>query len=206
MTLVNEVRGTMHFLQQENSRLTDENEHLLDEVVRLRLILRNLGALQEISMHINARTDVMQLLDRILQAALESIGAEDGSLLLRDPDTNELVFVVVRGAVREALTGHRIPPGEGIAGYVAESHLPVIIANAQLDQRFSARVDQAFNFKTRSVLAAPILHDAEVKGVIQVLNKQNRQEFNETDMMILNVVAQLAGDAIAHAELYNEEA
>ncbi|NJN54794.1 MAG: GAF domain-containing protein [Anaerolineae bacterium] len=199
-------RGTMHFLQQENSRLTDENEHLLDEVVRLRLILRNLGALQEISMHINARTDVMQLLDRILQAALESIGAEDGSLLLRDPDTNELVFVVVRGAVREALTGHRIPPGEGIAGYVAESHLPVIIANAQLDQRFSARVDQAFNFKTRSVLAAPILHDAEVKGVIQVLNKQNRQEFNETDMMILNVVAQLAGDAIAHAELYNEEA
>jgi GAF domain-containing protein len=206
MTLVNEVRGTMHFLQQENSRLSEENEHLQSEVVRLRLILRNLGALQEITTHINARTDVMQLLDRILQAALESIGAEDGSLLLVDPETNELVFVVVRGAVRERLTGHRIPSGEGIAGYVAQSRLPLIIANAQLDQRFSPRIDLAFNFKTRSVLAAPIIHDADLKGVIQVLNKRNRQEFNDTDMMIMNLVAQLAGDAIARAELFSEEA
>ncbi|HXW01712.1 MAG TPA: GAF domain-containing protein [Anaerolineae bacterium] len=205
MTLVNEVRGTMHFLQQENSRLAEENEHLQSEVVRLRLVLRNLGALQEISMHINARTDVMQLLDRILQVALESIGAEDGSLLLQDPETNELVFVVVRGAVRDSLTSHRIPSGEGIAGYVAQSRLPVIIANAQLDQRFSSRIDLAFNFKTRSVLAVPVLHDAELKGVIQVLNKQNRQEFNDTDMMILNIVAQLAADAIARAELFSED-
>ncbi|MCL4264869.1 MAG: GAF domain-containing protein [Anaerolineae bacterium] len=206
MTLVNEVRGTMHFLQQENSRLVEENEHLQSEVLRLRLVLRNLAGLQEISMHINARTDVMQLLDRILQAALESIGAEDGSLLLQDPETNELVFVVVRGAVRDQLTGHRIPAGEGIAGYVAQSRQPIIIANAQLDQRFSPRVDLAFNFKTRSVLAAPIIHDADLKGVIQVLNKRNRQEFNDTDMMIMNLVSQLAGDAIARAELFSEEA
>jgi signal transduction protein with GAF and PtsI domain len=195
----------MHFLQQENVRLAQENEHLQNEVVRLRLILRNLGALQDLSMHINARTDVMQLLDRILLAAMESIGAEDGSLLLIDPDTNELVFVVVHGAVRERLSGHRIPVGEGIAGYVAQSRLPIIVANAQLDQRFSPRVDLAFNFKTRSVLAAPIMHDNDIKGVIQMLNKSNRQEFNEGDLTLLNVVAQLAADAIARAEFFVEQ-
>lgn len=206
MTLVNEVRGTMHFLQQENARLVQENQHLQNEVVRLRLVLRNLGALQELSMHINARTDVLQLLDRILLAALESIGAEDGSLLLIDPESNELVFVVVQGGVRERLSGHRIPIGEGIAGYVAHTRQPIIVPNAQLDQRFSPRVDQAFNFKTRSVLAVPIMHDTDIKGVIQVLNKSSRQEFNETDMSLLNVVAQLAADAIARAELFGEEA
>lgn len=205
MTLVNEVRGTMHFLQQENARLVQENQHLQNEVVRLRLVLRNLGALQELSMHINARTDVLQLLDRILLAALESIGAEDGSLLLIDPESNELVFVVVQGGVRERLSGHRIPIGEGIAGYVAHTRQPIIVPNAQLDQRFSPRVDQAFNFKTRSVLAVPIMHDTDIKGVIQVLNKSSRQEFNETDMSLLNVVAQLAADAIARAELFGEE-
>lgn len=206
MTLTNEVRGTLHFIKQENVRLSQENQHLQNEVVRLRLILRNLGSLQDLSMHVNARTDVMQLLDQILLAALESIGAEDGSLLLVDPDTNELVFVVVQGSVRERLSGHRIPIGEGIAGYVAQTRQPIIVPNAPLDQRFSARVDQAFNFKTRSVLAVPILHNTEIKGVIQVLNKNNRQEFNETDMMLLNVVAQLAADAIARAELFLEEA
>lgn len=206
MAVSNEIRGTLHFLQQENIRLNDENSHLQDEVVRLRLILRNLGSLQELSMQINARTDVMQLLDRIMSSALGSIGAEDGSLLLVDPDTNELAFVVVHGAVREQLVGHRIKMGEGIAGWVAHNRSPVIVANAQLDQRFSARVDKAFNFKTRSVLCVPIMHDHEVKGVIQVLNKKNRQEFNDTDMMLLNVVAQLAADAIARAELIDDGA
>lgn len=205
MTLVNEVRGTVHFLQQENIRLLQENEHLQNEVVRMRLVLRNLGALQELSMSINARTNVLQLLDRILQAGMESIGAEDGSLLLHDGDTQELVFVVVRGGVRERLTGHRIPVGEGIAGYVALNRQSIIVANAQLDQRFSPRVDQAFNFKTRSVLAVPIMHDNEIKGVIQLLNKSSRQEFNDTDMMLLNIVAQLAAAAIARAELFVEE-
>lgn len=206
MAVASEIRGTLHFLQQENSRLNDENSHLQDEVVRLRLILRNLGSLQELSMQINARTDVMQLLDRIMRAALDSIRAEDGSLLLLDPETNELAFVVVHGLVKERLIGHRVSIGEGIAGWVAQNRSPVIVANAQLDQRFSARVDKAFNFKTRSILCVPILHDNEVKGVIQVLNKMNRQEFNDTDMMLLNVVAQLAGDAIARAELFVEDA
>lgn len=206
MAVSNEIRGTLHFLQQENIRLNDENSHLQDEVVRLRLILRNLGSLQELSMQINARTDVMQLLDRIMSSALGSIGAEDGSLLLVDPDTNELAFVVVHGVVREKLLGHRVKLGEGIAGWVAQNRSPVIVANAQLDQRFSPRVDKAFNFKTRSVLCVPIIHANEVKGVIQVLNKKNRQEFNDTDMMLLNVVAQLAADAIVRAELIDDGA
>lgn len=205
MAAVNEVRGTMHFLKEENSRLAEENSHLQDEIVRLRLVLRNLGSLQQHALHIDAYTDAMQLLDRILRLALDTVGAEDGSLLLTDPDSRELVFVAVQGAVKEQLTGYRIPIGEGIAGYVAQTAQPVIIANAQLDQRFSVRVDVAFNFRTRSVLASPIVHDNEVKGVIQLLNKQNRQEFNQSDLMLLNLVAQLAADAIARAERFAEE-
>ncbi|MCP4356942.1 MAG: GAF domain-containing protein [Chloroflexi bacterium] len=206
MAVTNEVRGTFHFLQQENVRLTQENEHLKDEVVRLRLVLRNLGLLQDLAAHISPTTDVMQLLDRIMQAALDSIHADDGSLLLLDPETNELAFVVVHGSVRERLIGHRIPVGEGIVGWVAENRQPVIIANARLDKRFSPRIDKIFHFKTRSVLCVPIIHDNDVKGVIQVLNKSNRQEFNDADMMLLNIVAQLAGDAITNAELLMDNA
>lgn len=206
MSLSTEVRGTFQFLQQENVRLNNENEHLQNEVVRLRLILRNLGALQNTIAHINMRTDVMELLNQIMKSALESIGADDGSLLLLDEESNELVFVIVHGAVRAQLSGHRIPVGEGIAGWVAQFRQPVIVSNAQLDQRFSPRVDKSFNFKTRSVLCVPILHDADLKGVIQVLNKSNRKEFNDTDLMILNLVAQLAGNAISRAELFVDQA
>lgn len=206
MAVTQEVRGTLHFLQQENIRLSSENQHLQDEVVRLRLILRNLTNLQELALRINAKTDVMAVLDRIMRAALDSINAADGSLLLLDPDSNELAFVVVYGVVRDKLIGRRIPVGEGIAGWVALNRQPVLIHNAQLDQRFSPKIDKTFHFKTRSVLCVPVLHDKDMKGVIQLLNKKDGQEFNEIDMNLLNLVAQLAGDVIARAELFVEQA
>ena len=110
-----EIRGTAHFLQQENIRLQKENERLQQEIVRLRLILRNLGNLNQMTLSIHPETDILLLLDQILQAALDSIQAEDGSLLLVDEETQELSFVVVHGSVRTQLVGHRIPLGVGIA-------------------------------------------------------------------------------------------
>ena len=64
-----EIRGTSHFLQQENIRLQKENERLQQEVVRLRLILRNLGNLNQMALSIHPETDIVMLLDQILQAA-----------------------------------------------------------------------------------------------------------------------------------------
>ncbi len=194
-----EIRGTAHFLQQENVRLQKENERLQQEVVRLRLILRNLGNLNQMTLSIDANTDVLVLLDQILQAALDSIQAEDGSLLLVDEETKELSFVVVHGQVRSRLVGHRIPLGVGIAGWVAQHAESLIIGNAQNDPRFSPQIDQAYQFKTRSMICVPILFNKRVLGVIQALNKSNRKEFVSTDMVMLNVVAQLAAAAIARA-------
>lgn len=202
-----EIRGTAHFLQQENIRLQKENERLQQEVVRLRLILRNLGNLNQLTLAIDSNTDILVLLDQILQAALDSIQAEDGSLLLVDEETKELSFVVVHGQVRSRLVGHRIPLGVGIAGWVAQHAESLIIGNAQNDPRFSPQIDQAYQFKTRSMICVPILFNGRVLGVIQALNKANRKEFVASDMVMLNVVAQLAAAAIARAEsiLLNEE-
>ncbi|MEZ4595001.1 MAG: GAF domain-containing protein [Chloroflexota bacterium] len=195
-----EIRGTAHFIQQENIRLQKENERLQQEVVRLRLILRNLGNLNQMALAIQPDTDILSLLDQILQAALDSIQAEDGSLMLVDEETGELSFVVVHGAVRTQLVGHRIPLGVGIAGWVAQKAEPAIVPNVQTDPRFSSGVDQAFHFKTRSLVCVPIIYTGRVLGVIQALNKSNRKEFTTADLLMLNVVAQLAAAAIARAE------
>jgi signal transduction protein with GAF and PtsI domain len=197
-----EIRGTAHFIQQENVRLQKENERLQQEVVRLRLILRHLGNLNQMALSIHPETDILLLLDQILQAALTSIQAEDGSLLLVDEETKELSFVVVHGAVRAKLVGHRIPLGVGIAGWVAQHAESVIVPNAQTDPRFSPGVDQAFQFKTRSMICVPIIFlvTGRVLGVIQALNKANFKEFVQADLLMLNVVAQLAAAAIARAE------
>ncbi len=196
----NEVRGTFQYLQQENIRLQEENEHFRNELVRMRLILRTLGKLSQFSMSINQQTDVMQLLDQIMASALICIGADDGTLMLVDEEENELAFVVAHGQIGDKLTQYRIPLGVGIAGWVAEHGKPQIIPNVYNDDRFSPKIDQTFQFKTHSMLCVPIIYNEKVLGIIQVLNKSNRKEFNQADLIMLTIVAQLAADSLARAE------
>ncbi|MCA9957403.1 MAG: GAF domain-containing protein [Chloroflexota bacterium] len=195
-----ELRDPLRFVQARNVELQAENKALQEEVDGLRNILHILFSLQEVAGTITERTDVLNLLDRILQMAMESINAEDGSLLLVDPDAKELVFVVVHGQIREALVGHRLPLGHGIAGWVAEHGEPVRVRDVSLDSRFSPDVDQEYNFHTRSLLCVPLISGDRVLGVIQALNKVDGEQFIDLELTLLGIVAQLAAAAIYRAE------
>ncbi len=192
--------NSQRFVQQENKRLHQENAALRQEAETLQGVLDALRALQEVSISIDANINILSLLDRILASALAVIGSNDGSLLLIDNDTDELVFVVVHGSVGEKLVNHRIPLGQGIAGWVAKNGRSVIIPNVRADPRFSAAVDRNFGFNTRSLLCVPINLVHRTMGVIQAVNKSDGEEFNRADLNLLGVVAQLAATALSRAE------
>lgn len=192
----------MRMLQQEVHRLRDENQELKDELSFLRASMRGLMALQEIITRLTPHTDVIVLLDDVLASALTAVGASDGSLLLVDEETDELVFAVVHGAARESLTGFRLALGEGIAGWVAQNHKPVVLEDVRSDPRFSSRVDETFGFQTRSMASVPLLDDSRVLGVIEAVNKEFERSFTEQDQSLLQLVAHLAANAIARAESF----
>jgi GAF domain-containing protein len=192
--------NSQRFVQQETKRLYVENAQLRQEVESLYGVLDALRALQEVSMSIDARTNILSLLDRIMASALAVIGSNDGSLLLIDNDKGELVFVVVHGSISEKLVNHRISLGQGIAGWVAKNGRAVIIPNVRADPRFSAAIDRDFNFNTRSLLCVPINLGNRTMGVIQAVNKSDGEEFNRADLNLLGVVAQLAATALSRAE------
>jgi sigma-B regulation protein RsbU (phosphoserine phosphatase) len=193
------LREALRALQHEVSRLKDENRELREENQTLQQVLDALRALQDVSASVTSSTNVMGLLDRILQAALTSIQATAGSLLLLD-DNEELVFTVVHGEIREELTNYRLPPGTGVAGWVAQHLEPVIIGEAHLDPRFSPLVDDMFHFETRTMICVPIASPRKVYGVISALNKVDGREFTTLDLSLLAVVAQLAATAMERAE------
>jgi GAF domain-containing protein len=199
-----ESRDPVHFLQQEIARLRDENRDLKDEVALLRSSVRALSALQDVIQRLTPSANVIALLDDLLASALAVVGAEDGSLLLVDEDTDELVFAVVRGAMRAQLTGYRIPRSQGIAGWVAENRRPVTARDVRTDPRFSPTVDERFEFLTRSMACVALVDGEKVLGVIEALNKSSNQEFTDTDRDLLTVVAQLATVALQRAESCTE--
>jgi sigma-B regulation protein RsbU (phosphoserine phosphatase) len=190
----------LKFLREENQRLLDENRLLREEIMAMRGYLNGLSSLQRAAQAITAEEDPLTLLDRILYSALTVIDAEDGSILLLDEEASQLVFVVVHGELGRALTGYRIPGDLGIAGWVATNKEPQIVNNARADQRFSSYIDETFQFVTYSLLCVPMISRERVLGVIEVLNKFDQQDFNETDVDLLSTLAYLAAAAIDRME------
>jgi phosphoserine phosphatase RsbU/P len=199
-----ENRDRVRMIQSEVSRLLDENRQLRDELTSLRNSIQALSKLQEIILQLSAETDVISLLDDVLASALTVVGASDGSLLLRDEETSELVFAVVHGKARQNLTGFRLPHGEGIAGWVAEHRRPQVVKDVRSDPRFYPKLDEALGFHTRSLACVPLLDGDRILGVIEAVNKRLDREFTPDDHALLSIVAQLASVAIIRAEGFAE--
>jgi GAF domain-containing protein len=196
----------MRFLQQENARLKDQNQLLTDEVHALRRYVRALQALQETIQRFTPEQDVLALLDRTLNCALELLDAIDGSLMLIDDETDELVFVLVHGVGRETMVGHRFDRRRGIAGWVAEHVQPAIVGNVRADSRFLPEIDERFDFVTRSLVAVPLAARGRVLGVVEVLNKRSGEGFTEDDASLLSILATISASALDYAASAMEEA
>jgi GAF domain-containing protein len=199
-----ETGNPLRALQAEVNRLRDENQDLKDEVAILRSSMDSLVSLDVLIQNLKPDTDVLAMLDDVLASALTAVGASAGSLLLVDPEKDELAFAVVHGQARERLTGFRMPISEGIAGWVATNKESAIVRDVQADPRFSPRVDVTFDFQTRSLACVPLMEDDHVVGVIEAVNKAYDRDFSNTDANHLGVVAQLAVAAIRRAERLTE--
>jgi len=196
----------VRFLQQENARLKDQNQLLTDEVQALRRYVRALQGLQETIQRFTPEQDVLALLDRTLNCALELLDAIDGSLMLIDDETDELVFVLVHGVGRETMVGHRFDRRKGIAGWVAEHVQPAIVGNVRADARFLPEIDERFDFVTRSLVAVPLAARGKVMGVIEVLNKRSGEGFTEDDASLLSILATISASALDYAASEMKEA
>ena len=191
---------TLRLLQRENIDLKEENERLQEEVLALREYLQGLRALQQDTQAIASARDLESFLSRVLYTALKAMDAADGSLMLVDYETDELVFAVVKGMLQSTLQGYRFPKTAGVAGWVATHAEPLIVGNPRLDDRFYSRIDETFGFETTSLICVPLLGQDKVIGVIEVLNKFSRQAFNEVDLDVLTILAHIAAEAIERME------
>ncbi|MCJ7513973.1 MAG: GAF domain-containing protein [Anaerolineales bacterium] len=201
-----DTSDTFRFLQAEVVRLREENRELKGELIVAQASVRALCALQAILEKLHPEQDVLSLLNEILASALTVVGASDGSLLLLDDQNGDLVFAVVHGQARSQLTGFRIPPGKGIAGWVAANRQPDVVRDVHLDPRFYSAVDETFGFLTRSLACVPLHEGDKVLGVIEAINKSSDRDFTPQDLELLQLVALLASIALARAEKYAESA
>ncbi len=181
----------------DRSRLSLENVRLAGEVSTLRSFIEALDEVMGAIESPQPDAQVIELLNEILGITMKLTHAQDGSLLARDEDTEELVFILVRGEISsEELLWRRIPRGQGIASWVVENRRTTIVNNVQMDDRFDGQLDQELDFHTQAVLAAPIIGRGKVLGVIELLNKENSKLFSLPDQTHLGLVCRFAGELL----------
>jgi len=184
-------------LHDEAAQIEAENAALREEILSLRQFIDSMQNLMEAVEQPLPEAELMELLSEVLSNALQTISASDGSLLVLDEDSNELVFVITQGeSAKEQLAWHRLPPGEGIAGWVAKNRRATIVNDAQADDRFYPAMDRELGFTTQSVLAAPIIGGGRVLGVIEMLNKKDDKLFSVGDQTLLTLMCRFSGELL----------
>lgn len=167
----------------------------------VRDLLKRISALvtvQDIAQELMSELDHLRLLDKILQAAVEVLDAETGSVLIWVPP-DHLEFAVSDEA---RIVGLRIPAGQGIAGWVFNHEEALLVSDKDHDDRWYR--EMVSNFQTRSLIAVPLMTASERIGVIEVLNKRSGASFNDQDRDLLTALSAQAATAIVNARLYQE--
>lgn len=153
---------------------------------------------------LSSKLDVEEVLQTVMELATKVVRAEASSLLLLDGEKNELYFDVALGSVKESVKQIRLKVGEGIAGWVAKTRQPLIVNDVTKDPRFTSKVDKSTRFKTRSLLAVPMLAKGRLIGVVEALNKEHNRAFSQQDLEAFELFGSQAAIAIENARLFSE--
>lgn len=191
--LLRKIKDEIADLRRENSDLKDENSHLWK-------VIRALSELEGNLEVFSTSEDILNLVMDILVIALEAVDSENGSILLLDEETDELVFVAVVGERQKELTDFRIPASSGVAGWVKTHKKPALVTDVRKDDRWISAVDQSIGFHTQSLMAVPLILEERVLGVMEVVNSLSEDHFTDTDLSLLQLVARLASFVFGYTE------
>jgi PAS domain S-box-containing protein len=162
---------------------------------------RDLNWLNQLGPTLTATLDPRQVAERLMQALVESIGAQGGSLWLVDRSgTGDLICQLAYPDPPGSIVNLHLKAGEGVVGWVAQSGQSAIVSKVSADRRFSSAVDARTGFHTASVLAVPLRVQDQVIGVLEAINKQ-QGEFDAHDQTLLEMLSTSATIAIENAQL-----
>lgn len=196
------VKGSKRSLPSKAEKAADLSR-LKKAVAATKARLEILEAMEEMGRLLNSTLDEREVRRRATEAATRLMRSEVGSLLLIDPETKELFFEVALGEKGEKLSEIRLKPGEGIAGWVAETGEAVIVNDVHSDPRFFRRVDDKSGFITRNMICVPVRSREKTLGVLQAINKK-KGAFNRADLDGFKALADQVAIAIENAGLYKE--
>jgi len=193
-----------HFFSQEQAELIKaftgqaslalQNARLFEQAERR---FHEFTVLYETSGILSLESDLDAMLQAIVEHARKLLGVSSGGMYLYRAETDELELTV--DSTHSTPLGTCLKMGEGVAGRVAQTHLPL-----QIDDyvTWEGRSPVFEGLPLRAVLEVPMLYGGELIGVLtaEEIGDSNRK-FTDSDERLLSLFASQAAGVIHSARL-----
>ena len=183
-------------------RLNSMKVNLDEQVAQVEQQRKELEAIYRADDELRRHLHLNEVLQSLVNTAVELLHADKGALLTWDEKEERLVARASYGFQPETMAKISILPGEGLAGVVALSGEPAIVEDTDLNGRVTPYIIESEHL--RALMQVPIRVAGEVYGVFSADYLQPHK-FTEEQKRLLVAFAQRAGLAIETAALYESE-
>jgi sigma-B regulation protein RsbU (phosphoserine phosphatase) len=180
-----------------------------------------INLMREISDTLSVELELDKILGKIVDAAIEGTASKAAAVLLKDPSGNTLSVRYVKGlfppvksikidsytVLKESqmvdiFKSSKISVGETYIGIPASTGEPLFIKDAESDPRVIQTAKGIVDIK--SVIATPLKIQDNIMGVLAVLNKAIGTTHTESDLSLIQTLADQAAITIRQFEMYKE--
>lgn len=183
----------------DTAQARDESSRVPNETVAinesLRLRLKELETLIGVGHNVTSVLDVDQVLSKAVEAAVSLTGAEEGSLLLLEEETNELTMRAAKNFDDNFVRTFRLRSDDSLAGQVIRTGEPVL-----LDENAPQKIKTSY--LVHSLVYVPLKIHGRVIGVLGVDNRRAGRAFTQHHQRLLGAVGDYAAIAIENARAY----
>lgn len=179
-------------LDEAITELVERAREVLDTQGRLRALLRANHAMVE-------QLDLPTVLQRIVDAAVELVGATYGAIGVIAPSGGLEQFIHVGMSADAAANIAHLPEGRGILGALIDDPQPIRLHHLGMDPRASGFPEN--HPPMDSFLGVPIRVGDTVFGNLYLTNQQDGRFSSEDEQLVISLAA-TAGFAIENARLF----
>ncbi len=162
--------------------------------------LDDIRAVLEISLAINSSLVLEEILQVVMQKAVELLSAERGFIMLLDGQ-GQLQFKSAHNIRKEETSDAYFKISNSIANRVAQTGKSVYTSDAQEDERY-AKQQSVVELHLRSIMCVPLKIKSTVIGIVYLDNSSQAKLFLKSDLILFELFAQQAAIAIHNAQLY----
>jgi two-component system NtrC family sensor kinase len=183
------------------SRLQRERDQLVQQLMesnsQLQRRAQELNVLYGVGKSVSSSLDLEEVLQRVVEAAVYVVGAEEGMLMLLDEEQDELYIRASKNLDSKARsTRKRVE--DSLAGKVLKTKRAIAIGgDSQWKRTHTALL-------VKSLIYVPLILQNDPIGVLGVMNRVKEQSFDSNDTRALSALAGYTTIAINNANIFSQ--